>query len=134
MKVPGFDKRMMAGPFGNASKEVRSITLASQAATTELEFMKLPAGTQLNDIKLIHDALGASTTLSVGLKYDSDEEGTTSATALLAAAASTSAGTRAGAFHPMKFDVPVTLTATIGGASATGKVSLQADYEYRGTK
>lgn len=134
MKVPGFDKQLMAGPYGNASKEVRSITLAAAPTATELEFMRLAPGTKLNDVKLVHGALGADVTLEVGLKYEISEHGTSDSDALLAAASATAVGARTGAFHPLMLDVPVILTVTVGGALATGKVSLHADYEYIGTK
>lgn len=134
MKVPGFDKQMMAGPYGNASKEVRSITLAAAPIDTEVEFMRLAPGTKLNDVKLVHGALGASVTLEVGVKFESTGDGTTDSDLLLAAGSASAAGARGGAFHPIKFDVPVVLTVTVKGAAATGKVSLHGDYEYIGTK
>lgn len=132
-EAQGFSKMPMAGPYGNSSLVARSITLAAAAIATGIDFIELPPGTKLNDVKLINDALGASTTLSVGLRYP-NADGTDSATALLAAASTSSAGARTGAFHPMTFDTPLVVTGTVGGAAATGKVTLHVIYEYVGTK
>lgn len=133
MDAKSYSKMPMAGPFGNASIIARSITLAAAAIATEINFIELPPGTKLLDVKLINDALGASTTLSAGLRYPNGD-GTDSATALLPAAATTSAGARTGAFHPKTFDTPVIVTGTVGGGAATGEVTLHVIYEYVGTK
>lgn len=123
----------MAGPYGNASVIARTITLAAAAIADRIDFVELPPGTKLLDIKVINDALGASSTVSYGLVYPNGG-GTDSAAALLAAASTASAGVRNGAFHPMTFDVPAVVTGTIGGAAATGSITVHAIYEYVGTK
>lgn len=134
LEANGFQKMPMAGPYGNSSRIHRQITLSAAAAATAIDFAELPPGTKLSDIRTINDALGASTTMSYGLRYPNAGDGTDSATALLAAAASSSAGVRNGAFHPMIFDVPVIVTGTVGGAAATGKITVELIYEYIGTK
>lgn len=133
LEAKGFSKMPMAGPYGNASIVARSIALTAAAIADRIDFIELPPGTKLLDVKAINDALGASTTLSFGLRYPQGG-GSDSATALLAAAATSSAGSRNGAFHPITFDVPAVVTGTVGGAAATGNVTLHVIYEYVGTK
>ena len=104
-----------------------------------IEMFVLPDGARLIEGSLAHDALGASTTLSVGYAAHTNAAGTAvsaSAAAYKAAAASTSA---------QKVDVLATLalgsgtevdanedgmpvTVTMGGAAGTGTIELTIKY------
>lgn len=104
-----------------------------------IEMFVLPDGARLLEGSLAHDALGASTTLSVGYAAHTNAAGTAvsaSAAAYKAAAASTSA---------QKVDVLATLalgsgsetdtnedgvaiTVTMGGAAGTGTIELTVKY------
>jgi len=104
-----------------------------------IEMFVLPDGARLVEGSLAHDALGASTTLSVGYAAHTNAAGTAvsaSAAAYKAAAASTSA---------QKVDVLATLalgsgtevdanedgmpvTVTMGGAAGTGTIELTIKY------
>lgn len=104
-----------------------------------IEMFLLPDGARLIEGSLAHDALGASTTLSVGYGAHTDASGSAvsaSAAAYKAAAASTSA---------QKVDVLATLalgsgsevdanedgmpvTVTMGGAAGTGTIELTIKY------
>jgi hypothetical protein len=104
-----------------------------------IEMFVLPDGARLLEGSLAHDALGASTTLSVGYAAHTNAAGTAvsaSAAAYKAAAASTSA---------QKVDVLATLalgsgsetdtnedgvaiTVTMGGAAGTGTIELTIKY------
>lgn len=104
-----------------------------------IEMFILPDGARLLEGSLAHDALGASTTLSVGYGAHTDASGaavSASAAAYKAAAASTSA---------QKVDVLATLalgsgtevdanedgmpvTVTMGGAAGTGTIELTIKY------
>lgn len=104
-----------------------------------IEMFVLPDGARLLEGSLAHDALGASTTLSVGYGAHTNAAGTAvsaSAAAYKAAAASTSA---------QKVDVLATLalgsgtevdanedglpvTVTMGGAAGTGTIELTIKY------
>lgn len=104
-----------------------------------IEMFLLPDGARLIEGSLAHDALGASTTLSVGYAAHTDRDGTAvsaSAAAYKAAAASTSA---------QKVDILATLalgsgtetnanedgfpvTVTMGGAAGTGTIELTIKY------
>ena len=104
-----------------------------------IEMFLLPDGARLIEGSLAHDALGATTTLSVGYGAHTDASGSAvsaSAAAYKAAAASTSA---------QKVDVLATLalgsgsevdanedgmpvTVTMGGAAGTGTIELTIKY------
>lgn len=112
---------------------------SSLASGDVIEMFLLPDGARLIEGSLAHDALGASTTLSVGYGAHTDASGSAvsaSAAAYKAAAASTSA---------QKVDVLATLalgsgsevdanedgmpvTVTMGGAAGTGTIELTIKY------
>ena len=112
---------------------------SSLASGDVIEMFVLPDGARLLEGSLAHDALGASTTLSVGYAAHTNAAGTAvsaAAAAYKAAAASTSA---------QKVDVLATLalgsgsetdtdedgvaiTVTMGGAAGTGTIELTVKY------
>jgi len=112
---------------------------SSLASGDVIEMFVLPDGARLLEGSLAHDALGASTTLSVGYAAHTNAAGTAvsaAAAAYKAAAASTSA---------QKVDVLATLalgsgtetdtnedgvaiTVTMGGAAGTGTIELTMKY------
>jgi hypothetical protein len=112
---------------------------ASLAADSVIEMFVLPDGARLLEGSLAHDALGSSTTLSVGYAAHTNAAGTAvsaAAAAYKAAAASTSAqkvdilatlalgsGTEVDANED---GVPVTVT--LAGATGTGTVELTIKY------
>ena len=109
------------------------------ASGNVIEMFVLPSGARLIEGSLAHDALGASTTLSVGYAAHTSSAGAAvaaSAAAYKAAAASTSA---------QKVDILATLalgsgsvtdtdangvivTATMGGAAGTGTIEVTIMY------
>lgn len=112
---------------------------SSLASGDVIEMFILPDGARLLEGSLAHDALGSSTTLSVGYAAHTNAAGTAvsaSAAAYKAAAASTSA---------QKVDILATLalgsgtetdtnedgvaiTVTMGGAAGTGTIELTIKY------
>ena len=112
---------------------------ASLASGDVIEMFILPDGARLLEGSLAHDALGSSTTLSVGYAAHTNAAGTAvaaAAAAYKAAAASTSA---------QKVDILATLalgsgtetdtnedgvavTATMGGAAGTGTIEITMKY------
>jgi len=112
---------------------------SSLASGDVIEMFTLPDGARLLEGSLAHDALGGSTTLSVGYAAHTNSAGTAvsaAAAAYKAAAASTSA---------QKVDILATLalgsgtetdtnedgvviTATMGGAAGTGTIEVTIKY------
>ena len=126
--------------LGGRIRVAHAVYEASSLASGDvIEMFNIPNGARLLEGSLAHDALGASTTLSVGYAAHTNSSGATvalDADAYKAAAASTSA---------QKVDVLATLalgsgtevdadenglpvTVTMGGASGTGTIELTIKY------
>jgi len=112
---------------------------SSLASGDVIEMFVLPNGARLLEGSLAHDALGGSTTLSVGHAAYKNADGTSvsaAAAAYKAAAASTSAqkvdilATLAlGSGSELDADEDgVTVTATMGGAAGTGTIEVTIKY------
>lgn len=132
MEAIGFTKPLKNGEYGSACKEARSVALSAAAIGTEVDFIRLPAGTLLFGIEARNDALAASTTMQFGVRYP-DGGGTDDDDLLLAAASTATAGSRSSPGHPIMFDVDVIITGTVAGAAATGTVTVIVDYVFEGT-
>jgi hypothetical protein len=136
--VPSVNNK--ANELGGRIRVAHGTYEASALASGDvIEMFLLPDGARLIEGSLAHDALGASTTLSVGYGAHTDASGSAvsaSAAAYKAAAASTSA---------QKVDVLATLalgsgsevdanedgmpvTVTMGGAAGTGTIELTIKY------
>ena len=112
---------------------------SSLASGDVIEMFVLPDGARLLEGSLAHDALGASTTLSVGYAAHVNAAGTAvsaSAAAYKAAAASTSAAKNdilatlalgSGSETDTNED-GVAITVTMGGAAGTGTIELTIMY------
>ena len=129
-----------ANEMGGRIRVAHGVYEASSLASGDvIEMFILPDGARLLEGSLAHDALGSSTTLSVGTAAHTNAAGTAvsaSAAAFKAAAASTSA---------QKVDILATLalgsgtetdtdgngvavTVTMGGAAGTGTIELTIKY------
>jgi hypothetical protein len=112
---------------------------SSLASGDVIEMFVLPDGARLLEGSLAHDALGGSTTLSVGYAAHTNAAGTAvsaAAAAYKAAAASTSAqkvdilatlALGSGTETDTNED-GVTVTATLGGAAGTGTIEVTIKY------
>lgn len=107
------------------------VTLAAAAIADKVRLVKLYAGTKVHDVRLINAALGASTTVSLGFEYVNGEAGG-SATALLAATSTASAASTRAIVAPVVLDYDAFITATIGGAAATGVIDVDVIFEFKG--
>jgi hypothetical protein len=129
-----------ANEMGGRIRVAHGVYEASSLASGDvIEMFTMPDGARLIEGSLAHDALGSSTTLSVGTAAHTNAAGTAvsaSAAAFKAAAASTSA---------QKVDILATLalgsgtetdtngdgvavTVTMGGAAGTGSIELMIKY------
>lgn len=126
-----FSEILRTGSWGNANKHHAAKTLAAAQIADELVLCEVPAGTKLHDLRAVIAALGATTTMSFGWRYKGGEAGG-GAAALEAAAPTASASNVRGTFVPVTFVYDAYITATVGGAAATGQVDAVLDYEYKG--
>ena len=130
------DTTELAGRGRVAHAEYEASSLASGDV---IEMFNLPNGARIVSGRLAHDALGSSTTLSVGYAAHNDADGTSvsaSAAAYKAAASSASAGAANAAntialgenslVNADKDGLPVSVT--MGGAAGTGTIQLTMMY------
>lgn len=115
-------------PFAAAHGQA---TLASAAIGDKVRLNKLFAGTKIYGVKLVNAALGMGTTVSVGFEYVDGQAGG-GAAALIAATSTASAATREGATAPVTLAYDAYVTATVGGAAATGQIDTVVTYEFKG--
>lgn len=115
-------------PLANAQG---SYTLAAAAIADKVRLVKLYAGTKIYNTKMVNAALGASTTVSLGFEYVDGQAGG-GAAVLLAATSTASAASTNGATAPVTLAYDAYVTATIGGAAATGLIDAVVTYEFKG--
>ena len=107
-------------------------TLAAAAIGDQVRLNKLFAGTKIYGVKLVNAALGASTTVSVGFEYVDGQAGGGAAALIAATSTASAAVTREGATAPVMLAYDAYVTATVGGAAATGQIDTVVTYEFKG--
>lgn len=110
------------------------ITLAAAQVDDKVRLTKLYAGTKIYGAKMVNAALGVSTTVSLGFEYVNGEAGGGAAAIIAATNTAAAAVTREGATAPITLRYDAYITATIGGAAATGQLDSVITYEFKGTK
>lgn len=116
-------------PFAAAHGQA---TLAAAAIGDKVRLNKLFAGTKIYGVKLVNAALGASTTVSVGFEYVDGQSGGGAAALIAATSTASAAVTREGATAPITLAYDAYVTATVGGAAATGQIDTVVTYEFKG--
>ncbi|MGB1978585.1 MAG: hypothetical protein ACPHNW_13295 [Pseudoalteromonas tetraodonis] len=118
------------GAAGNLSLHLVTISLAALAANaTTVVANSLPIGTQITGVRIVNDALGTSTELTVQVVDHSGGEKD------LAAFDTASAGNASEFVKPVYIgdEGPSDLVVkNTGSSSATGEVVLQLEYRYKG--
>ena len=107
------------------------ITLAAAQIADKVRLVRLFKGSKIHGVKMINAALGASTTVSIGYEYANGEAGG-SATALLAATATSSAATTRDSAAPVVMAYDAYITATVAGGAATGLLDVVTEFEFLG--
>ena len=115
-------KPVYHGEEGNLSKVGGSYTFAADASGTIIQLRKLPIGTKITGVEYVNAALGASVTLDIAV----------GATTLVSALACATAGYGYRPVADALLAADSFLTVTVGGASATGAVTVRVMYEYVG--
>jgi hypothetical protein len=118
------------GTFGTISKAVGSAIFAADAAGTEVQAIRLEAGTKIFGFKAHHANLGAGTSIKVGYAYVDADDGASDDDAFCTGA-TTAAGVLEYAGTPFTLTAPAIVTVTSAGI-ATGEVTVIPEYEYRG--
>ena len=107
------------------------VTLAAAAVNDKVRLVKVLLVQKIFQTTLINAAPGASTTVSVGFEYVDGQAGG-SATALIPATATNAIAKTESIVKPIVLDYDAYITATIGGAAATGQVDVTVLFEHRG--
>lgn len=131
MEGNSFRSQMTHGTYGDCVSDHRFHDCNAVPAATTIDLGEYPAGTRVDDLKLVHEALGAGVTVSVGIRYPKGG-GTDDAAAFLAAASAASAGARRSDAKPYAVPADAILTATIAGSPATGRIDTVMKGIYRG--
>ena len=121
-----------AGSWGNKSSEHRKINSDPDIADV-LRFMVLPQGTKILDSHLVHAAMGAGVTCSVGIEPVSGA--TPTPDAIFAAGQDVAAaGDKRMTKAPFVLTEDCYITLTTAGANADGldDIDLNVDYEFLG--
>lgn len=127
MKEPTINNLQMNTTYGNLCAAVGQVEFEGEAAGAEGKLFKLPPMSKLVGLKLINEALGASTTVKVDAV---DAEG--NSTAILPASNTASAGRIDYEDAPVMLDVETAITATTAGGAATGVIDVVVEYIYIG--
>jgi hypothetical protein len=101
-------------PERGAAYDASVYTAAAVPVADVIEFAQIEAGMTLIGIELIHDALGATTTVTV-------DDGTTT---FFNAANTAAAGRVQYTGFPKKYTERTTIKGTVAGAAITGKVGV----------
>lgn len=119
------------GEYGNANVEPFNYTAASVASGTKIYLGKIAKYSTVNSVSVFHGALGGSTTIDVG--YETAEPGgslVTDGDYWVAGQSTASAGRTDTTALPKAFTEEIYITATIGGATATGAISVVVESKY----
>lgn len=128
IKAPTWYADLAQGTFGDANQHHLYVDLAAAAVNDVVELGKLHPGCRIDDIKAVSEALGAGTGFKLGYKSES----ATDDDYFMTVADSASAATTRSAVAPIVFDENTTLTLTVTGATATGRVDIVAFGVYEG--
>ena len=133
LNAPSLQDTVYSGdcPLANAHGY---ITLAAAQIADKVRLIKLFAGTKIYAAKMVNAALGASSTVSLGWEYADGTSGGGAAALIAATSTASAAVTREGAIAPITLLYDAYITATVGGAAATGQLDAVIQYEFKGTK
>lgn len=130
IKAPSAFKTQYNGTHGNASRTDLAFTFAATPIATVVELGRFAAGVSIDEIRLVHGALGAGVTVDIGvLDPVGDHAAVADAFGNFNVAA---AGTKVWQGVPKKYEHEVMLIATVKGAAATGRIDLVVEYRNRG--
>lgn len=120
-----------SGQHGNLSVAHGKHTLAAAPVADKVMLLKLYAGTKITNVKLVNAALGASTTVSVGYE-NADGTAGGAANSFINAQSTAAAAATNSAAAPLILAKDAIITATVGGATASGQIDVVVEFEFRG--
>ncbi len=121
------------GTHGNLSAATLKDILNAEPVDTEINLGVLPAGAEVVEVVIIHDNLGAGTSIKLGYQYVDPENGSPSDT-YFGTHTTTAAGRKESTAKPIRFEDPIHLVAKVTGAPATGELYVIPKIINHGTK
>lgn len=130
MEGSGFKTVQMNGEYGNLCAAISEFTADGTEADSVIDFLRLPAGCYVTDVRAISEDLGGAT-MAVGYRYVDGSAGAAAGDAFIGAEALSGIAAYEGL--PLKFEDEFIVTGTVGGAAATGTVAVIVEYVFDGT-
>jgi len=123
-----------SGEYGNCRMAVLEDTLAADGIADVIQLGQIAGSSRIVDVILYNAALGASTTLDVGYRYLTTADGTDDENGFIAAQDTSSAvrTSMAGDVDTIADGDGVEIVAVVGGAAATGKITVVVLYDWVG--
>lgn len=122
IKAPSWHTDHMQGTFGDSCSAHLFVDLAAAPVDTEVLLGKFRPGYRVDDMKVVNEALGASTGLKIGFKPKGG--GAADDDYFATIAGTSSAKTTRSNAAPKAFEVETEVTLTVTGGAATGRVDI----------
>lgn len=104
-----------------------TITFAAHPIATRVRLFKLPVGSKILDFRAMFSALGAGSTIALGI--EGVDSGTTFASVLMTATSTAATGNaRMGNTAPVVLEEDSYIIATVGGGAVSGQFDLVMNY------
>lgn len=128
--APTAQVAVYSGTHGNASRETLNDVLAATPADTKILLGNFPAGTTFDGVTVFHDALGAGTSIELGIKSKHNDD--INELTLFGTVNTTDAGDALKNIKPRHVNETVELIATLKGGVGTGELQVTVNYRYNG--
>lgn len=117
------------GQHGDASRQPLFAKLSGTAAGTQVVLGEFVGGCRIDTVRLVHGALGAGTSLKLGVIFP---DGGVSNDVQFGTYVTTAADTKEWKGKPFSSQNGFQLVAEVVGAAATGDIDVLVDFVYRG--
>lgn len=107
------------------------MVLSAAGIGDRIRLKKVYAGTKVYEAKLVNEALGADSTVSLGFEY-ADGQGGGSDTAFLPATSTVAAAATRSDAAPIFLERDAYIVAVVGGGVATGQIDSVLTFEFKG--
>ncbi|MEC4091587.1 hypothetical protein [Pseudoalteromonas rubra] len=130
MKIaPTAGKVVYSGPHGNASCDTLHDTLSGALVDTETLLGTFPGGTTFDGVRFFNDALGAGTSIELGLRSVDDS---TDMPGVLGTFDTATEGQKQQLLKPLYIKDNMKIIAKVKGGTASGEILATLDYRYTG--
>ncbi|MBF0339449.1 MAG: hypothetical protein HQL95_00620 [Magnetococcales bacterium] len=126
------DRNLLSfGEFGNTYSAVLTYDAAGIASGDVIILGKIPGESRITDLRLNHGAMGTNVTLNVGW-IDAGVANSSNANYFLSGSNVAAAGVKRSDAKVLNVVNDTYITATVGGATATGNLEMIVTYQFHG--